>query len=1133
MSSDFFLEFEDNYNAEQHHGSNNIEESNSKQFRGPTRFNQKIDPLDEGDNTVKPPTVGSQYIDNVISQQSQQLELNKVPRVMQFSPPDSRIEENPLVSTQKPELQKDNKDLKDLIQTNTTQKEFMKNFLKAVIAKSYSNRFIENMLQKSYIKKPYHFSQFQNFLMDDLRYIYQHNKSSKHWLSTICKRLRFFPILDQSSYLVIGWQIIHILTIITVFFWTPFNISFGITYQQIVFGEISVKNVENYFLFTILIDVLIVLNTSYIEKGVIIKSRRKIFTNYLEGQAVYDLFSFCSLLIAIEFEIDTSSEKLGWQLCPYCIYYYCRLFKLQGRVHKLEEFFNLTGSYQDFIELIKLLFMVLYVGHLFACLWHGVAFYQQGYRQTWIDEYVKEPDMFSIYNYAFYWAVQTMITVGYGDLTPQNNAERICANISMFLACGVFAFSFNSIGLMLSNLNSRQVLYKKSINLLNQYLVKNQIKIELQSRIRNYYDYIFQEEQEINDEEVSQITTKLSSNLQEELNFEIRYNVMKTNKVLTKFSQKVLKQLSLQIEEVRFSPEDQILQQGICDDAALYIITKGIVCIQFQDDNQGSNTRALSYLTKGQSFGEYSFFTGMNRTASAKSVGFSRAYKIPRQQLLIVLAQIPLDLERYCEIRDSILLSNNYQPSKLSCYSCQKYTHLIKDCPVLHYVADQERIIKKEYFPIFQNRNPNYKRKHQHKKFETLKECKKTMVLIRDFQNKQVLDNVTVMDDELDVSYDDNEQDISPQEYSSLTKSLSKISRQQSQNRSYSQDNLLQPIQESDSSKDSFKSPNKQRVKQVKQTIQTAGFGVSESLHNRLVSIQEEQLSESIHDKLSQNVSQSNLQKLEEYKFSMKNDSLGLPYLAENARTSVKKITLVRKQKKEDSYKPFSSQTQVDIRGRGQSIQNQIRKPKLKDIREMSQEIPINPSVQSIDKRDQLRRKTTKTNRSKTARSLKTKVQDNHTLTQNQEFSSPIYDEQHISMELEGFEILKNFQYYFSWNNPKVIVARAMRTLKLNMEKRKNFGNIFSLYTFNNLAMNKALRIKRKLKLIDEPPIQINEIKKSHQSKSPRQTRIGNKRNTATQDVLGFQPKKPSFGTQIQVQGHTFNKINQNEFELK
>ena len=51
----------------------------------------------------------------------------------------------------------------------------------------------------------------------------------------------------------------------------------------------TVKNVENYFLITILVDALIVINTSYIEKGVIIKSRRKIFMNYLEGQAVYDL----------------------------------------------------------------------------------------------------------------------------------------------------------------------------------------------------------------------------------------------------------------------------------------------------------------------------------------------------------------------------------------------------------------------------------------------------------------------------------------------------------------------------------------------------------------------------------------------------------------------------------------------------------------------------------------------------------------------------------------------------------------------------------------------------------------------------------------------------------------------------
>ena len=42
----------------------------------------------------------------------------------------------------------------------------------------------------------------------------------------------------------------------------------------------------------------------------------------------------------------------------------------------------------------------------------------------------------------------TMITVGYGDITPVNDIEHICASGTMFLACGVFAFSLNSIGMI-------------------------------------------------------------------------------------------------------------------------------------------------------------------------------------------------------------------------------------------------------------------------------------------------------------------------------------------------------------------------------------------------------------------------------------------------------------------------------------------------------------------------------------------------------------------------------------------------------------------------------------------------------------------------------------------------------------
>lgn len=40
-------------------------------------------------------------------------------------------------------------------------------------------------------------------------------------------------------------------------------------------------------------------------------------------------------------------------------------------------------------------------------------------------------------------------------------------------------------------------------------------------------------------------------------------------------------------------------------------------------------------------------------------------------------------------------------------------------------------------------------------------------------------------------------------------------------------------------------------------------------------------------------------------------------------------------------------------------------------------------------------------------------------------------------MELDDFEALKNYKNYFSWNNPKVVVARFSKILKINANRMK------------------------------------------------------------------------------------------------
>ncbi|CAD8062006.1 unnamed protein product [Paramecium sonneborni] len=702
----------------------------------------------------------------------------------------------------------------------------------------YQESFIKQMLDKA--KPASRLNNYQKQVLDDLQF---GQDTQIDDIDSTCYKFMFnylnnYPIIQPQSSLKLCSDIIFIINTLMIFVWLPFKYSFELD------SILKMLNYDNqiieYFLIGILIfEMLIQCNQAYISKGKVINQRYHIISKYLRQDMMKDLISLTALIVLL-FESFKVAELNIVLLFVFVFLQGAKFLRVTSRI---EEQMNYKQS--NVIPLLINLIGVLYIIHLVSCIWYSLIKDRNSNKQleNVVQEYIK----------CFYWASVYLTSSGVSNMDLRNNEQLIFSSLILIVSILINGLVTIKMGLFLYN-KSKSMKENRQMNMMSSYMNLNKINLNLQHRIRSYLEYIFKQEQQMDEEDITQIMSKLSHQLRSELRNQLQVNILEQCKMISQnFSQKLRKQLVYYMEEVKTIPEQRILTLDEQDDSSLYLINKGEVDVIFeQSNNMGEKhiRNQIKTLGKGDYFGFLGFITGSKRTATIISKGFCQLYKIQRVDFVNLIEQFPDDKEIFNMIKDKVQFEEDLSMLDVKCYSCKSVNHLVNQCPFLHYQPDKDRVIKQQLYPVNQERDEiQRKSKYVNALFQQRVIQDIAKEIMKDMEQVEGSENVS--DDEYEEEFKTRTvKSTSNIQTRSLTKTFSQNSNQlsrfshrpsQTLTLALSQNQLSSKSQE-EIGKFEQELLKKMSLNRKYQQKETAGFGAKfeSQMHNQIQELEEE-----------------------------------------------------------------------------------------------------------------------------------------------------------------------------------------------------------------------------------------------------------------------------------------------------
>ncbi len=293
------------------------------------------------------------------------------------------------------------------------------------------------------------------------------------------------------------------------------------------------------------------------------------------------------------------------------------------------------------LRLTTLVFWLLLGSHLTACMWFylgagNAAGSNAGYEAT---------DNVRNYIRALYWTVTTVVTIGYGDISPQDNVQTIFTMFIQLLGAGMYGYLIGNLASLVTNMDVARARFQEKTERLNIFMKSHAIPDELQDKARNYYDYLWETRKGFDE---TSVINELPPPLRVELSLFLNRHLIEKVPLFKDARPDLIRDIVMNLQHIVYSPGDFVVNKGDVG-TEMYFISRGIVEVVGDDLKT-----VVASLSDGSFFGEIALLMSIPRTATLRAADYCDLYMLEKPTFDRILNKYPdfkTHIQKYAEER--------------------------------------------------------------------------------------------------------------------------------------------------------------------------------------------------------------------------------------------------------------------------------------------------------------------------------------------------------------------------------------------------------------------------------------------------------------------------------------------------